>query len=525
MVRSAWTTVLLAGLLAVPAQAQTRDWTPEERAIVGDFTRITAIATSTDRVYVVTPNAVIAWDPLARRFSGPWQPRDPSSLNDVFLAFADPLDGGLWLVRRGGWLRLDPGIQLWEQGTVPGGVVDAAFDQDAPGAGLFLRVGSGWFTASRGGVAFPGSAPRRPLRAATLDEAIRSNPAIQANSASLLTSSRLRSVRYTAVARAQGFTGIGWYLGTSGAGALFLADGSGIADRLYYGLPSEVVAAVFAGTGGVWAVTERTQTADPGLTFVATNLSEFRSLQGPRATGLPFIQARRVVGLESDLWLATDGGVIRLSTRTEDADRYDEGRGLPDSRVLSLAQRRGRIVAGTAHGLATYADSTGFRRLAPSFSDAAYAVALSGDTTWVGTRIGLFAALPGEPDLLQPDALRESISLQAPVVALTWRADTLVALLEDRLLWRNPGTGRFTLGPLLGNTLGRLHTVLNGPRGLYIAGDRGVGLAGITTPLRRPLTAPGDLPGQVTDIAVDDTYLWVATLRGLVRLQLDAIGQ
>jgi len=525
VVSSVWRAAVLGSLFTGAAQAQTRDWSPEDRAIIGDFTRIIAVATSTDRVFAATPAAVIAWDPLGRRWQGPWQPRDPTTLNDVFLAFADPLDGGLWLVRRGGWLRFDPGIQLWEQGTVPGAVVDAALDQDAPGSGLFLRTGSGWFTASRGGAAFPSGAPRRPVRAASLDEAIRSNPAIQANSASLLFGSRLRNVRYTAVARAQGFTGIGWYLGTSGAGLVYFADGAGLPELLPYGLPSEVVAALFAGTGGVWAVTERTQTADPGLTFVGSTLGEFRALQGPRATGLPFTEARRVVGMESDLWLATDGGVIRLSARSGDAERYDEGRGLPDARVLSLAQRRGRMVAGTAHGLAAYADSTGFRRLAPAFSDAAYAVVLSGDTTWVGTRVGLFAALPGEPDLVQPDALRESISLQAPVVALTWRADTLVALLEDRLLWRNPGTGRFALGPLLGSTLGRLHTVINGARGLYIAGDRGVGLAGIATPLRRPLTAPGDLPGQVTDIAVDDTYLWVATLRGLVRLRLDVIGQ
>ncbi len=525
MVSPVWRAVVLSCLFAGGAQAQTRDWSPEDRAIIGDFTRITAVAAGTDRVFAASPTAVIAWDPLAHRWQGPWQPRDPSLLSDVVLAFADPLDGGLWLVRRGGWLRFDPGIQLWEQGTVPGAVLDAALDQDAPGSGLFLRTGAGWFTASRGGGAFPSGAPGHPLRAATLDQAMRSNPAIQASSASLLFGSRLRNVRYTAVARAQGFTGIGWYLGTSGAGLVYLADGAGLPERLPYGLPSAVVAAVYAGTGGVWAVTERTSIADPGLTFVGTGLGEFRSLQGPRATGLPFTQARRVVGMESDLWLATDGGVIRLSAKTEDSERYDEGRGLPDSRVLSLAQRRGRLVAGTVHGIAEYADSTGFHRLAPGFSDAAYAVALSGDTTWVGTRIGLFAALPGEPDLMQPDALRESASLQAPVVALTWRADTLVALLEDRLLWRNPGTGRFSLGPLLGSTLGRLHTVVNGARGLYIAGDRGVGLAGIATPLRRPLTTPGDLPGQVTDIAVDDTFLWVATLNGLVRLRLDVIGQ
>jgi hypothetical protein len=114
--------------------------------------------------------------------------------------------------------------------------------------------------------------------------------------------------------------------------------------------------------------------------------------------------------------------------------------------------------------------------------------------------------------------------MQGSVVDLTWRADTLIALLKDRLLWRDPATGRFTLGPLLGSSLGRLHTVVSGPTALYVAGDRGIGIAALNLPLRRTLTAPGDLPGQVTDLAVDDTYLWVATLRGLVRLRLDAIG-
>ncbi len=492
--------------------------------MIGDFSRILAVATSTDRVFVVTSTAVVAWDPLGRHWQGPWQPRDPSQLNDVRLALTDPLDGGLWLVTRSGWLRFDPGIQLWEQGTLPGSVLDAALDRNAPGSGLLLRIGAGWFTASRGGIAAPSGPPGRPMRAATVSDASRENPAIQANSAALLFGSRLRNVRYTSAAKSQGFTGTGWYLGTSGAGLVYFADGASTPAPLPFGLPSEVVAAVFAGTGGVWAVTERTQAADPGVTFVGSDFGEFRSLQGPRATGLPFTQARRIVGRDSDLWLATDAGVIRINARSEDTERYDDGRGLPDPRVLSLAQRRGRIAAGTAHGVAIFTDSTGFRPLAVTFHDAAYAVALSGDTTWVGTRLGLFAALPGEPDLLQPDALREGLSLQAPVVALTWRADTLVALLADRLLWRDPGTGRYRLGPALGTSLGRLHSVVSGARGLYLAGDQGVGLAGLGTPLRRPLTVPGDLPGPVTDLAVDDTCLWVATLRGLVRLRLDLFG-
>jgi len=33
----------------------------------------------------------------------------------------------------------------------------------------------------------------------------------------------------------------------------------------------------------------------------------------------------------------------------------------------------------------------------------------------------------------------------------------------------------------------------------------------------------GDLPGPSRDLAVDETYLWVATDAGLVRFRLDAI--
>ena len=129
----------------------------------------------------------------------------PSQLRDVFLALADPVDGGLWLVRRGGWLRFDPGIRLWEQGTIPGGVADAALDENAPAAGLFLRTAGGWYIAQRGGIALPSAAPGRPVRPQTVNQAIRDNPAISANSAALLFNNRLRNVRYTSAARAQGF--------------------------------------------------------------------------------------------------------------------------------------------------------------------------------------------------------------------------------------------------------------------------------------------------------------------------------
>ena len=505
--------------------AAQRDWSPDERVVLGDFTRVNAVAASTDRVFAVTPDAVLAYDPLGRRWEGPYSPRDPGLLRDVIGALADRLDNSLWLIRRSGWIRFDPGIRLWEQGFIPGTVLDAALDQNAPASGLFLRTSAGWFTALRGGAAVPSNAPGRPLRPGSVDQAVRDNPAIQANSAGLLFSSRFRNIRYTSAARAGGFAGQGWFLGTNGAGLVFFPDGGGLPQPQTFGLPGEAVDAVFVGTGGVWAVTERTAVADPALSFVRQDLTGFTWFQGPRASGLPFTLARRVVGMGDALWLATDVGVIRITPKDEEVSRFDAGRGLPDSRVVDLAQRRGRLVAATVHGLAEFSDSTGFRRIAPDFSDVAQAVELSGDTVWVGTRIGLFAAVPGQADLLQPEALGAGLSLQASVVDLVWRADTLVGLTPDRLLWRSPGSGKFTLGPLLGSGLGRLHTLVNGRDGLFVAGDRGTGFAQLNTPVSRILSVPGDLPGQVTDVAADDRYLWVATLKGLVRFRLDLVGR
>ena len=518
-------TAVAALALASRSLAAQRDWSPDERVVLGDVTRVNAVAASMDRVFMVTPDAVLAYDPLGRRWEGPYTPRDPGLLRDVIGVLADPLDNSLWLIRRTGWIRFDPGISLWEQGFVAGAVTDAALDQNSPASGLFLRTSVGWYTALRGGAAVPSAAPARPLRPGTVDQAIRDNPAIQANSAGLLFAARFRNIRYTSAARAGGFAGQGWYLGTNGAGLVYFPDGAGLPQPLTFGLPGDAVDAVFRGTGGIWAVTERTVAADPALSFVAQDLNDFRWYQGPRASGLPFGQARRVVGMGSALWLATDVGVIRITPKDQEVERFDAGRGLPDSRVVDLAQRRGRLVAGTVHGLAEFSDSTGFQRVAPDFSDVAQAVELSGDTIWVGTRIGLFAAIPGQADLLQPDALGAALSLQASVLDLIWRGDTLVALTPDRLLWRVPGSGKFTLGPILGSALGRLHTLANGKDGLFVAGDRGTGFAQLNTPVSRVLSVPGDLPGQITDLTADDRYLWVATLKGLVRFRLDVVGR
>ncbi|HEY8256256.1 MAG TPA: hypothetical protein VIG08_01220 [Gemmatimonadales bacterium] len=512
--------LLAVGAGPIAGRAQSRDWRLSDRTVIGDFTRITTISTALDRVYIASPSSVLLWHPQFQQWEGPYDPPDPALLVRVFASLTDPLDNSLWLVRPEGWIHFQPELQIWDSGTVPGGVVTLAFDANDPVSGLYLRTRSGWFVVSRGALsAIPGRAPARPLVPISVDEVLRSSPTLQANAAQILLDPHLRTVRYTAAARS--FDNQGWYLGTSGIGTLYLTDGAALPERLTFGLPSPVVGAVLGAPDGVWSATQRTQLADAALTLVDPDLKSFRTLHGLAATGIPYNQVRDLVGQGTGLWAATDLGVARIETRDGRIDMIDAGRGLPDSRVYAVASRQGRITVGTARGIARVDDSLHVERLAPGFGDAAYAVFPAGDTVWVGTSRGLLIALPGQRDLLRPSTLALP-SLQAPVLALGSLGDTLVGLTRDQLLWRDPGSEAWTLGPNLSGLLGGLRSFTPDGPGFWIAGDRGVAFVRLGTPPIRPLRG-GDLPGAANDVAVDEHFLWVATDGGLVRFRLDAV--
>jgi hypothetical protein len=515
----------LLALLAVAssrarAQSPTRDWRPEDRTVIGDFSRITAVAAAIDRVYAASPAAVLIWNPQFREWQGPFDPPDGTRLTDVTGGLVDPLDNSLWLARTAGWIHFQPELRTWDAGDVAEGVQTIAFDGNDPGSGLFLRTGRGWLLLPRGGlVPIAGRIPARPVTPARPDEVVRANPSLQANASQILLDPRLRQARFTAAARSA--DNLGWYLGTSGVGLLFFREGSALPDRLSYGLPGPVVGAVFSWPDGIWAATARTMLAEPSVSFVDRELKEFRTLQGPPAFGLPFSQVRKLVGQGSYLWAATDRGLARIASSDGRVDLMDEGRGLPDARVYAVASRQGRITAGTRRGVVRVNDSLRVERVAPRFADPVLAVFPAGDSIWLGTQRGLLLAVPGQDDVVRPDGLG-SASLQAPVVALGSLGDTLVALTRDQMMWRDPRSRAWTLGPNLSGLLGGLVAFAPDGPGFWVAGDRGVGFARLVTPPVVPLRQ-GDLPGAANDVAVDAEFLWVATNAGLVRFRLDAI--
>jgi ligand-binding sensor domain-containing protein len=329
----------------------------------------------------------------------------------------------------------------------------------------------------------------------------------------------LRTVHLTSAAPAADQSG--WWLGTDGAGLYWLPFGSTFPEQRSWGLPGEEVGGVYAVPGGAWAVTDRTIDGDAALVFAPNTLDRFDWFGGDRVFGHPFREVRVVHAVDSLIWVGTDQGAFAFDRGGRRVRAIDEHDGLADRRILSIAARRGRIVLGTVAGVAEVTDS-GAVRLAPTFTTAALALALSGDTTWVGTTLGLFADLPGMTDLRQAPGW-EGPALQLPVTALLWRGDTLVALTDHGVVWRDPANSRWTIGPEIAPQVGRTHALADGNDGVWIAGSLGLAFARINGPIERVLAVGDALPGEAWDVSIDGDRIWVATPHGLVRFRRQGV--
>lgn len=511
-------------LIGGPVAAQSR-WRPEDRTVIGSFRRITAVAASYTTTYVASLDAVVQWQPGTRSFGLPIPADVPGGLVRVRAGLVDPLDGSLWLQETNGWIHYEPFLQRWTEGFASGPVVQIALDQADPSGALYLRTARGWESAPRGALSsFPSAAPRQPIVPNTLLDAFRQNPQLDANRAAILTAPGGGSARYTCAARAPDDSG--WWLGTDGRGVLFLPLGAALPVQYPLGLPGERVGAVLAVPGGVWVLTERGPDAAGALSFVAADLDTIDWRLGDPIFGQPFSAVRRLIGVDTMLWAATDQGAVGFPIPGGRGQRLSLSDGMPDQRVYSETAAHGNVYFGTAAGIAQLVDSAGrlrVQRIAPTFADQALALVAHGDTLWVGTSLGLFQWTPGAEDLTLARGWGPGPRFQVPVTGLLWRADTLVALGPNDLFWRDPGNGSWTEGPVLSAAIGPLRVAVDGETGLWVAGPRGFGFARLSGPLQRPEVMGDALPGPINDLAVDANYLWVGTSAGLVRFALDAI--
>ena len=248
------------------------------------------MAAGPDRVFVVSPDGVLAFSPLLRRWEGPFLPpvagrpraghgRDDRSAGQQPLALG---------VRRMGPFPAGRAGLGAGRGGRPAARLRVRSRRPVRGAPLpdLDRVVQG--AAGRAGSRSQPRLPSGPSRPATVAQALASNPALGGAASAFLLDPSLQNARLTSAARS--FDNLGWYLGTDGVGALFVADGMVVPQRLHFGLPGPVVGAIYAVPGGIWVLTDRVETGQSALTFVASDLTEFRVFSGPAATGLPYHQ-------------------------------------------------------------------------------------------------------------------------------------------------------------------------------------------------------------------------------------------
>jgi hypothetical protein len=454
---------------------------PEDRVVIGDFSHVNAIASTFDRVYVVYPTAIATWYPVERRWDLPVTPEFADRLSTVTGAVVDPADRSLWMATPTTWLRYDP------------------------------------FVYGGASPALPPQALRRPV---TVTDAMRDLPQLRALAPRIATGPG--QVQGIITAAAHDPQGHGWYLGTSTRGLLFMDRMASDATPIPMGLSGDVVSAILPTPDGIWVATEADPGHPAGVTCLSSDLGTSSPLTGSLIEGLPFNTVHRFLVTAGPVWMATDKGIALTSKDHARIERFDISGGLPDERVMTLAEQRGQIVAGTLRGLAASPGDSAFRRVAPDFTGPVYALLARGDTLWVGTSRGLFASIPGSDDLGMPEGFHQLPGSLVPIMGIGYVSDTLVAMTPDRLLWRNPASGDWNEGPELSAQLGALVALDASAQGAWVAGPRGVAFVRPGTNPLRFLTTPGQLPGEVTTVAMRGPYLWIGTRAGLVRYLLES---
>ncbi|MES2303869.1 MAG: hypothetical protein V4558_00065 [Gemmatimonadota bacterium] len=493
---------------------------PEDRVLLGDFSRVNAVAAVFDRVYVAYPTSLGIYRSLTHRWEVPRAPAEPRLLNAVFAAIVDGVDQSVWLAIPDGWLHYRAEMDLWERGSIPGRVQNVAIDAADPTRGVWFQSATGWYLQPRGGGVAMAASPPKSLRfPPSLEDAMRDLPQLRSLAPTLAQGPRLTPGRITTVAPA--VDGSGWYLGTTTRGLLYFDRMGAQGQSFRVGLPSERVGALATTDDGLWVATDESPDVGAQLTFLCADLSCSKSITGSASFGLGFSAARQLLFASQHIWIGTDRGLLRQALPSGDLKRFDESSGLTDQRVTALVARRGKVVSGGPRGLAAENDAGAMERVAPNFTGMVYALAASGDTVWAATISGLLQYLPGAADLTRPEGLRQIGGGNASTYGVGYVSDTLVAMTADHLLWRDPVSGTWAIGPELSSRLGRLMLMFTDNDGAWVAGDRGVALVRPGVGALSVLEIPVDIPDQVTSIVRRGRYLWIGTPSGLVRYLLD----
>lgn len=503
--------------------AQTRDWRPEDRVLVSDFSVVDAVAASPWIVFAATHHGLLIYDRRVNAWQPPVTTLDGYPTARVRLALADPLGNAVWLGTDQGWARYDGDQHHWDSGPASGAVSGLMLDSRDPSSGVFVRDQTGWRFLPRGALlAMPGTPlppPERRVTPLDVQAALQTAPMAQALRALILTDPRLRAYQFTAAARP--LDGGDLYFGTNGLGLVRIDPAMARWEPLSFTLIGVGADALAAGADGVWAASGSRFGSKSGVTWLPDDLTATTPVEPQAGSGWGTAPVYRLLAAGNQLWVATGAGLYKLDPESGRTRRFTMSDGLPSDDVRALAPAPDGIWVGTTRGLAVVTTEDRVVRLADNGVAVSSLVALA-ETLWVGSSAGLGVVPPGSPTPVVDSEIRAEPALRGPVIALSKEADTLVAVFGDQVAWRDPAAAHWTVERPR-STLGSLTAAGSDTGGVWLGGTLGLAWWNIGRRVYQRLAIPGDLPAAVRDVQASPQWVWVATDSGVVRLRRDAV--
>ena len=521
---------LILSVLAPEARAQIGGghWRPQDRVLVADFSFVTALARSSDRLFAATSGGMLVNRDVFRRWEAPLTREDGWPDVEVTAMAFDRLDRTLWLaVLDGRLFALDPDSYRWMDEVRLGRQVDMIVPDASGSGGLLLRTAGGW------------------LRMDTFTHEVRAASAAEANQA-IERNPDLRARRE--LIASPGFQSVQAFVGTG---------------------PD----------GRTWPITDVMPTDDPARFWIASaggglSLLDSYSLDwAPVGIGLFGLGASALAIDGTDVWIAPAApllgryGVTRVSDDLEDWEVVvaRSMSGVPDRGIRALLMYEGTLWAAGERGLQRRDPSGNWSFVAAgSYDRGDMLLALAfgepvsdGDPTlWIGGERGLDRLPPrgAGPERVMSGAVVSGI---LPVAGGAWAAtsrglvfvDTAGTVAPaadvpaipagaivsngefawagvDRNVWqRDPGSGWRRLDEL--GLLSSPVTALAVAHGILWVGtvDELVAWEITGGPVRRYTFAAGDLPlglygerGIAAIAPVSSARVWIATPAGALRL-------
>src|SRR5205809_7360028 len=108
--------VSLTAYPPIRLSAQSRFWRPEDRALISDFSYVTAVAASPFTVFGATTHRLVVYDRQARTWRLPVPPLAAYPASRVPAALADATGSAVWLGTTSRSARCAADAQPWDSG-------------------------------------------------------------------------------------------------------------------------------------------------------------------------------------------------------------------------------------------------------------------------------------------------------------------------------------------------------------------------------------------------------------------------